>query len=91
MIERSVASTATLALAGACWIVAIHQSSGMDMGASTDLGSFSFFVAAWASMTAAMMLPGAVPPSRDSFAPTVACARCRSSSARTSSSGRSSA
>jgi predicted metal-binding membrane protein len=61
MIERSVASTATLALAGACWIVAIHQSSGMDMGASTDLGSFSFFVAAWASMMAAMMLPGAVP------------------------------
>jgi predicted metal-binding membrane protein len=61
MIERSVASTATLALAGACWILAIHQSSGMDMGASTELGSFSFFVAAWVSMMAAMMLPGAVP------------------------------
>jgi predicted metal-binding membrane protein len=61
MIERSVASTATLALAGACWIVALQQSSGMDMGASTDLGSFTFFVAAWASMMAAMMLPGAVP------------------------------
>jgi predicted metal-binding membrane protein len=27
----------------------------------TDLGSFSFFVAVWASMMAAMMLPGAVP------------------------------
>jgi predicted metal-binding membrane protein len=61
MIERSVASTAALALAGACWIVAIHQSSGMDMGASTELGSFTFFVAAWASMMGAMMLPGAVP------------------------------
>jgi predicted metal-binding membrane protein len=61
MIERSVASTATLALAGACWILAIHQSSGMDMGASTELGSFTFFVAAWVSMMAAMMLPGAVP------------------------------
>ena len=61
MIETSVASTATLALAGVCWLVAIHQSSGMDMGASTELGSFTFFVAAWASMMAAMMLPGAVP------------------------------
>jgi predicted metal-binding membrane protein len=61
MIERSVASTATLAVAGVCWLVAIHQSSGMDMGASTELGSFTFFVAAWASMMAAMMLPGAVP------------------------------
>jgi predicted metal-binding membrane protein len=61
MIETSVASTATLALAGVCWLVAIHQSSGMDMGASTELGSFTFFVAAWASMMAAMMQPGAVP------------------------------
>ena len=61
MIERSLASTATLALAGACWLLAIHQSSGMDMGASTELGSFGFFVAAWVSMMAAMMLPGAVP------------------------------
>lgn len=61
MIARSVASTTTLALAGACWLVAIHQSSGMDMGASTELGSFTFFVAAWASMMGAMMLPGAVP------------------------------
>jgi predicted metal-binding membrane protein len=61
MTETALASTATLALAGACWILAIHQSSGMDMGASTELGSFTFFVAAWVSMMAAMMLPGAVP------------------------------
>jgi predicted metal-binding membrane protein len=31
------------------------------MGVPTELGSFEFFVAAWASMMAAMMLPGAVP------------------------------
>ena len=31
------------------------------MGAATELGSFSFFLAAWVPMMAAMMLPGAVP------------------------------
>jgi predicted metal-binding membrane protein len=61
MSERAIASAATLVLAGACWIVAIHQSSNMDMGAATELGSLAFFVAAWVSMMAAMMLPGAVP------------------------------
>ena len=31
------------------------------MGVATQLGSFPFFVALWIAMTAAMMLPGAVP------------------------------
>jgi predicted metal-binding membrane protein len=35
--------------------------NGMDMGVATRLGSFSFFVAVWVSMMAAMMLPGAAP------------------------------
>jgi predicted metal-binding membrane protein len=34
--------------------------NGMDMGVATELGSFAFFVAAWVSMMAAMMLPSAV-------------------------------
>jgi predicted metal-binding membrane protein len=34
---------------------------GMDMGVATQLGSFAFFVALWAVMMAAMMLPGVVP------------------------------
>ena len=50
-----------LGLAEACWVVAVRQMSGMDMGAATELGSLGFFVAAWVSMMAAMMLPGAVP------------------------------
>jgi predicted metal-binding membrane protein len=58
---RSTALAATIAVAGVCWIVAIRQMRGMDMGTSTDLGSFGFFVAAWVPMMAAMMLPGAVP------------------------------
>jgi predicted metal-binding membrane protein len=56
-----VALAGTLGIAGACWIVAVRQMSGMDMGASTELGSFAFFIAAWVPMMAAMMLPGAVP------------------------------
>jgi predicted metal-binding membrane protein len=53
--------TATLALAAAAWVVAVHQMQGMDMGVATDLGSLQFFVAAWVSMMAAMMLPDALP------------------------------
>jgi predicted metal-binding membrane protein len=57
----AAAVTATLALAAASWVVALHQMDGMDMGVATELGSFAFFVAAWVPMMAAMMLPGAVP------------------------------
>jgi predicted metal-binding membrane protein len=57
----AAAVTATLGLAAAAWIVAIRQMHGMDMGAQTRLGSFAFFLAAWVSMMAAMMLPGAAP------------------------------
>jgi predicted metal-binding membrane protein len=33
----------------------------MNMGTATPLGSFTFFIAVWTAMTAAMMLPGAAP------------------------------
>src|SRR5258708_13706318 len=55
------ALTATLGLAAVCWVVAVRQMSGMDMGIATPLGSFAFFVALWVPMMAAMMLPGAAP------------------------------
>src|SRR6266511_1441896 len=57
----TVALTATLGLAAAAWVVAVRQMTGMDMGVATELGSFGFFAAAWVSMMAAMMLPGAAP------------------------------
>jgi predicted metal-binding membrane protein len=57
----AAALTATLGLSAAAWVVAVQHMDGMDMGAQTELGSFAFFVALWASMMAAMMLPGAVP------------------------------
>jgi predicted metal-binding membrane protein len=55
------ALAATLGLAVAAWVGAVWQMSGMDMGTGTQLGSFAFFAALWASMMAAMMLPGAAP------------------------------
>jgi predicted metal-binding membrane protein len=53
--------TATLGLAGAAWAVTVWQMTGMNAGTATRLGSFGFFIGAWAAMMAAMMLPGAAP------------------------------
>src|SRR5689334_22480028 len=50
-----------LGLAALAWVVTVTQMRGMDMGVATPLGSFAFFVALWAVMMAAMMLPGLVP------------------------------
>jgi predicted metal-binding membrane protein len=55
------ALTVTLGVAAACWVVAVRQMRGMDMGVGTRLGSFAFFIALWVAMMAAMMLPGTVP------------------------------
>jgi predicted metal-binding membrane protein len=52
---------ATLGLAAACWAVAAWLMNGMDMGVATRPGAFGFFAAAWVTMMAAMMLPGAAP------------------------------
>ena len=57
----AAAAAGTLGLAAACWVIAVWQMNGMDMGTATQLGSFGFFIAVWAAMMAAMMLPGAVP------------------------------
>ena len=55
------AAVAVLALSAAAWVLTVRQTDGMNMGVATELGSFPFFVAAWVSMMAAMMLPGAAP------------------------------
>jgi predicted metal-binding membrane protein len=57
----AAALAATLGLAAASWVVVVRRMNGMDMGVGTELGSFSFFVALWVTMMAAMMLPGAAP------------------------------
>lgn len=57
----AIVLAATLGLAAACWAVAVWLMDGMDMGVATRPGSFGFFAAAWITMMAAMMLPGAAP------------------------------
>jgi predicted metal-binding membrane protein len=57
----TAALAATLGLAAVSWVISVRQMNGMDMGAASELGSFTFFVALWVSMMAAMMLPGATP------------------------------
>jgi predicted metal-binding membrane protein len=59
--SKAASLAATLGVAAACWVVAVQQMRGMDMGEQTTLGSFPFFVGVWAAMMAAMMLPGALP------------------------------
>jgi predicted metal-binding membrane protein len=65
--ERVIAGTAdlgpvlaaTLGLSATCWVIAAWLMGGMNMGVATRPGSFWFFAAAWVTMMAAMMLPGA--------------------------------
>jgi predicted metal-binding membrane protein len=57
----TVVLAGTLGLAAACWAAAAWLMRGMDMGVATQTGSFWFFAAAWVTMMAAMMLPGAAP------------------------------
>ncbi len=52
---------ATLGLSAVCWVVAVREMTGMDMGVATRLGPFGFFIAVWVAMMAAMMLPGTAP------------------------------
>jgi hypothetical protein len=41
----AAALTGTLGLAAVCWVIAVWQMRGMDMGTATRLGSFGFFLA----------------------------------------------
>lgn len=60
-VAAAAALAATLGLAAVCWVVSVWQMNGMNMGTATPLGSFGFFIAVWAAMMAAMMLPAAAP------------------------------
>jgi predicted metal-binding membrane protein len=57
----AIVLAATIGLAAACWAAAAWLMDGMDMGVATLPGPFGFFAAAWVTMMAAMMLPGAAP------------------------------
>jgi predicted metal-binding membrane protein len=48
-------------LAGAGWWWTVHEMAGMDNGPWTSLGSFTWFIAIWVVMMAAMMFPSVAP------------------------------
>lgn len=45
----------------ASWLAVVPLMSRMDTGPGADLGSFPLFVGVWVTMTAAIMLPAALP------------------------------
>jgi predicted metal-binding membrane protein len=55
--------TAILLVAGAAvaWAFTVERMRGMDAGPGTDLGGLGWYLGIWVMMTAAMMLPSAVP------------------------------
>ena len=59
--SRTLAATAVLGIALVAWIVTVDRMRGMDAGPGPDLGGLGWFVGIWVTMTAAMMLPSAVP------------------------------
>jgi predicted metal-binding membrane protein len=61
VLPRTTALVVTLGLSATCWIVAVWRMNGMAMGVATRLDPFPAFLAVWAAMMAAMMLPGAAP------------------------------
>ena len=64
-VERAVrpltVGPALLGLALAAWVVTVWRMRGMDMGPGTDLGGLGWYLGVWVTMTAAMMLPSALP------------------------------
>ena len=55
--------TAILLVVGSAvaWAVTVERMRGMDAGPGTDLGGLGWYLGIWVTMTAAMMLPSAVP------------------------------
>ena len=64
-VERAVrpltVGPTLLGLALAAWVVTVWRMRGMDMGPGTDLGGLGWYLGVWVTMTAAMMLPAALP------------------------------
>ncbi len=50
-----------ISLTALAWVIAKGMMEGMDTGPGSDLGSLSFYVAAWVVMMAAMMFPSIAP------------------------------
>src|SRR5438034_7581339 len=63
-MARSRTTILLVAGAVAAWAVTVDRMRGMDAGPGTDLGGLGWYLGIWVTMTAAMMLPSAVPAAR---------------------------
>src|SRR6266496_6381602 len=61
LMARSRSTIVLFAGAVAAWAVTVDRMRGMDAGPGTDLGGLGWYLGIWVTMTAAMMLPSAVP------------------------------
>jgi len=68
-MARTRTTIVLIAGAIAAWAVTVARMRGMDAGPGTDLGGLGWYAGVWVTMTAAMMLPSAVPAAR--HAPTL--------------------
>ena len=59
--SRGRAALLLFGAAAIAWIVTVERMRGMDAGPGTDLGALGWYLGVWVTMSAAMMLPSAVP------------------------------
>jgi predicted metal-binding membrane protein len=64
LMARSRTTIVLVAGAVVAWAVTVDRMRGMDAGPGTDLGGLGWYLGLWVTMTAAMMLPSAVPAAR---------------------------
>jgi predicted metal-binding membrane protein len=64
LMARSRTTVVLVAGAVVAWAVTVDRMRGMDAGPGTDLGGLGWYLGIWVTMTAAMMLPSAVPAAR---------------------------
>lgn len=60
-LDTATIAAVVLGAAVLTWILTIREMDGMDGGPGTDLGGLAWYVGAWVTMMAAMMLPSALP------------------------------
>ena len=64
LATRSRTAILLVAAAAVAWAITFARMRGMDAGPGTDLGGLGWYLGIWVTMTAAMMLPSAVPAAR---------------------------
>jgi predicted metal-binding membrane protein len=64
LASRSRTTALLFGAAVAAWAVTVERMRGMDEGPGTNLGGLGWYLGIWVTMTAAMMLPSAVPAAR---------------------------